>query len=103
MTTGKMIVALAIIGSSAIALAAGAEMGSLPLAGEPIPVSIDLSNLSLPAALVIVAWLFRSGFPLSVTLHMMHHHNDPAGDESTSGIYRWVPIARNTQRSKHDQ
>lgn len=40
------------------------------------PVVLDIYNLGMPGAIVVVAWLFRGGLPLTVTVrHVGEEHH----------------------------
>lgn len=63
------------------AVAQGLEMpASTVLPSTPMgPVTFDLGNLTLPGALVVIAYLFREGIPFRLSLH--HHNHEHKQDD----------------------
>lgn len=77
-------------------LAAMAVWGGLAAYGqEPVPLEVamstpvgpmtfDLGNLTLPGAIVIVAWMFRNGIPFTFK-HIHYNSGGAFPDEPTGG------------------
>ena len=66
-------------GVDALAQATALEPSGQPFAAPGGPITFDLGNLSWPGAVVVVAWLYREGFPLKLTIRQ--HNGAQEEDE----------------------